>query len=99
MIIELKSRRPVDAAYQELCANFIGFDIYIIDAVRNDVYPTSNGKILYKNRPSIFIYYKPGHYDVLALPMKNSYNKYAGLLTTDHPFTIAINNRCKELEN
>jgi len=96
MLRELRSNNPVDTAYQELCATFFGYDIYIINAERGDVYQTGNEGSLYKNRPSIFIYGMSGHYEILAVPMKQS-GIYACLLTADHLFTVAVNTRVKAL--
>jgi hypothetical protein len=96
MLKELRSNDPVDTAYQELCATVFEHDIYIISADNGDVYPTANEAILFQGRSSIFIYGMPGHYEILAIPMKQS-GIYACLLTPDHPFTVAVNARVKAL--
>jgi hypothetical protein len=98
MCKELRSRQPVDTAYQELFATAFGYDIYIIDAKNGDVLPTTNGKNLYKNRLSIFIYGSEGHYETLCLKTHQK-DVYAPLLTADHSFTQCILNRIKKLEH
>ena len=97
MVADLRSNNPVDTAYQELCATVFNCDIYIIDSQKGDVYPTAEYKnSLYKGRPSMFVYGSPGHYEILAIPMKVS-GVYACYLVADHPFTLAVSNRLKEL--
>ena len=65
---ELDSDRPVDNAYNEFISDQLNKDIYILDAVTQDVYMTgSDDNVLYKDRPSIVLMYLPGHYELVGL--------------------------------
>lgn len=68
MMKELNSNRSVDNVYNEFISDQLNRDIYILDAVKRDVYMTGHDDdILYKNRKSIVILYLPGHYELVGV--------------------------------
>jgi hypothetical protein len=96
MQFELRKGAAVDNIYHEMVSEQFGLDIYLIDVVNGDVYPTmAHMSDYYKGRRSIFIAVIPGHYDILGL--KDSKGIIHTLLTPDHPFTVMVNQRLKSL--
>ena len=92
---ELDSNSPVDNIYNEYVSYQINKDIYILDAIKQDVYMTGNDfDILYKNRPSVVLLYLPGHYELMGL---QEHNTVRVIFDHSHPFIISIRNRMKEL--
>lgn len=88
---ELNSSTPVDNLYLELCANVLRKDIYLLDYNTKDVYRTGkDSELLIKNRDSIVILYKPGHYELVGT-LQGA--KIITLFPYDHPFIRAIKSR------
>lgn len=95
--------KPVDNVYNEFISNQLNKDIYILDAVKRDVYITGDDdEILYKGRPSIVILYFPGHYELIGLKTDE---KLKVLFDPNHSFIRTIRKRMsviradKELSN
>jgi len=92
---ELNSTRAVDNVYNEFISDQLNKDIYILDAVKRDVYITGfDDEILYKNRPSIVILYIPGHYELVGLEENGSIKV---LFEPDHDLIKTIRARMAEL--
>lgn len=89
----LDSYKSVDNQFNELISNTLNVDIYILD--KNDVYITGNDlELLYKNRPSIVIYYNLAHYQLVGIKTEKE------LLTFfqyDHEFIVKIRERIDEI--
>lgn len=95
---ELDSKRSVDNVYNEFISNQLDKDIYIIDAVKKDIYITGDDNdILYKNRPSVVILYLPGHYELVGLIKRNGDIKT--LFNPDHDFIQAIRERINIIQD
>jgi len=97
---ELDSNQPVDNIYNEFISNQLNKDIYILDAVKKDVYITGfDDDILYKNRPSIVILYIPGHYELIGVNANsNTNNTIKVLFDPNDDLIISIKNRIRELK-
>lgn len=93
LIQELKSNSPVDYVYHEVVSNLIQKDIYIIHGMQKYVVKLGNTQLLYKHRPSIVIYYTPGHYQVLGLKENDTLHL---LFSPDHPFICHLRNQISE---
>ena len=65
---ELDSNSPISNVYNEFISNQLNIDIYILDAIKRDIYMTgTDDNLLYKNRKSVVILYMPGHYELVGL--------------------------------
>jgi hypothetical protein len=93
MVKELDSNLAVDNVYNEFISDQLDKDIYILDAIKQDVYITGyDDEILYKNRPSIVILYLPGHYELIGLEENGNVKT---LFDPDHNFIRAIRERMR----
>lgn len=91
----LDSNKPVDNVFNEFISDQLDKDIYILDAVKQEVYITGyDNEILYKNRPSIVILYIPGHYELVGLETGGSIKV---LFDPDHDLIRTIRQRMSEL--
>ena len=69
---ELNSNASISNIYNEYISDQLDIDIYILDAVRQDVYMTaSDNDLLYKDRRSVVILYLPGHYELIGTKDKD----------------------------
>lgn len=94
---ELDSDSAVDNVYNEFISNQLGKDIYLLDRLREDVYPTGDdAALLYRNRSSVVLLVTPGHYELIGLEKD-------GTITTifhaDHPFIRAIRQRLIDIKD
>jgi hypothetical protein len=65
---ELKTSGAVDNVYNEFISNQLKKDIYILDGENEDIQFTGGDySLLYKGRPSIVLYYLPGHYELVGI--------------------------------
>jgi len=93
----LDSNRAVDNVFNEFISNQLDKDIYILDAIKRDVYITGfDDDILYKDRPSIIILYLPGHYELVGL---NENGSIKVLFEPDHDLVKTVRARMTELHS
>lgn len=91
----LDSNKSLGNIFNEFLSDQFDKDIYILDGMKKDVYITGDDSdILYKNRPSIVIYYLPHHYELVGLKQDNNIQT---LFEPDHPLIIAIRNRARNI--
>ena len=91
MYNELRSNSAVGNVYHELISNYLNLDIYLIDILKGDVYPTTSDlNCLYKNRNSIFIAVVPGHFEVIGV--KDACGSI-GTHFGQHPFVDTVRKR------
>jgi hypothetical protein len=64
--IKLRSGRPIGAEFHQLVSEAMNKDIYIFDGSKGSLYNIGDEELLYDHRPSIVLYYKNEHYDLLA---------------------------------
>ena len=95
---ELDSSAPVNNVYNEFISNQLNKDIYLLDAVKKDVYLVGrDDDILYKGRDSIVLLYTPGHYDLVGVLQGNGIP--ATLFKSDNPFIKALQSRIRDLRS
>jgi len=98
MMKELDSSYPISNIYNEFISDAINRDIYLINYETKDVYMTGTKlSLLYKNRPSSVILYKPGHYETIGYIESNNTLRLS--FDHDHQFIKILKNRAKELLN
>lgn len=85
----------IDYMFLEFIATILNKDIYILDAVKRDVYMTSDEELYQKGRPSIVVLYRTGHYELIGL--QDSNNVVTTLFMPDSAFIAAIQQRQSEL--
>lgn len=65
---QLNSFTPIGYGYMEFIGNALNKDIYILEALRHDIYVTDELPFTIKgNRNSIILYYMNGHYELVGL--------------------------------
>lgn len=65
---QLNSYFPIGYGYMEFIGNILNKDIYILEAIRADIYITDDLHLTIKgNRPSIVLYYINGHYELIGI--------------------------------
>ncbi len=65
---QLNSNNQIGYGYMEFISMVLDKDIYILDAVRHDIYVTDELPFMIKgNRSSIVIYYINGHYELVGI--------------------------------
>jgi hypothetical protein len=65
---QLNSQVPIGYGYMDLIGNCLNKDIYILEALRNDIYVTDELPYTIKGtRPSIILYYVNGHYELVGV--------------------------------
>ena len=90
------STTSISNIYNEFISNELNIDIYILDALKKDVYMTgTEDKLLYKNRKSIVILYMPGHYELVGYSPSQDYVET--YFEPTHPFIKHIQNRMNQL--
>ena len=93
----LDSDQSIGNEYNEFISNVLHKDIYILDALKQDVYITGNDDdILYKGRESIVILFIPGHYELLGIQYGNNIQT---LFDYNHPFIHSIRSRIRKIRN
>jgi hypothetical protein len=69
---QLDSQTPIGYGYMEFIGNALNKDIYILEAVRHDIYVTDELPLTIKgNRCSIVLYYMNGHYELVGIRKNN----------------------------
>ena len=65
---QLKSSFPIGYGYMEFIGNALDKDIYILEAIRHDIYITDELPLVIKGgRKSIVLYYMNGHYELVGI--------------------------------
>lgn len=96
----LRSNSAVDYVYFEFISNQLNKDIYILNALHQDVTPIDGiGSLYYKKRASIVLLYFPGHYELVGLLTGDPHSRQGieTIFAPDHPFIQAIRKRLTEL--
>lgn len=97
MQAELDSSQPISNIYNEFVSDQLDIDIYILDAIKRDVYMTaSDNNVLYKKRKSVVLLYLPGHYELVGL-LRNKEKNIQTLFDANSPFIRRIQERMNEL--
>ncbi len=92
---ELDSSASVSNIYNEFISDQLDKDIYILDAVKQDVYMTgTDHDLLYKDRTSIVILYMPGHYELVGV-INDDYIETT--FKPDHPLIQLLQERMSQL--
>lgn len=63
----LRSNNDVGLEILEHVSNQLDKDIYLIDAIKKEVYVTGSEEQLHKGRNSIVLWYIPGHYELIGI--------------------------------
>ncbi len=72
---QLDSTQPIGYGYMEFIGNVLNKDIYILEAIRHDVYVTDElPYTIQGNRCSIVLYYMNGHYELVGIRRQNEHN-------------------------
>lgn len=65
---QLNSTRPIGYGYMEFIGNIVKKDIYILEALRQDIYLTDELPLTIKgNRNAVVLYYMNGHYELVGI--------------------------------
>mgnify|MGYP003387501436 CR=1 FL=1 len=65
---QLMSNEPVDNVYNEYISNILKIDLYIMDGENKKVMVLGDDSdILYRNRNSVVLIYRPGHYNLVGI--------------------------------
>lgn len=97
MQAELDSFQPISNIYNEFISDQLDIDVYILDAIKRDVYMTaSDNNVLYKKRKSVVLLYLPGHYELVGL-LRNKEKNIQTLFDANSPFIRRIQERMNEL--
>lgn len=96
MINHLDSDDYCGEEIQEFVSDELNKNIFYIDLRTEDVYITSDIDLLYKDRPSVVLFYTGNHYDTCAV---RDMGNYISHFTFDHPFIQFLYNRLKSKKN
>lgn len=89
---QLDSTTPIGYGYMEFIGNALNKDIYILEALRHDIYVTDELPLTIKgDRNSIVLYYMNGHYELVGI--QNPDNTFDTHFTPDHSFIRFLYNR------
>lgn len=87
----LNSNNHVGNEFLEFVSDQLGKDIYILDLIQHDVYILGmDDDILYKERDSIVLLYRPSHYDLVGIKSNDGVKT---LFASHHPFIQSIRDR------
>lgn len=93
---QLDSNTPIGYGYMEFIGNALNKDIYILEALRHDIYVTDELPLTIKgNRNSIVLYYMNGHYELLGI--KNQNGSFDTHFTPNHSFIRFLYNRVRQI--
>jgi hypothetical protein len=93
---QLESPVPIGYGYMEFIGNALNKDIYILEAVRHDIYITDELPLTIKgDRPSIVLYYINGHYELIGI--QNVDGTFDTHFSPDHTFIRFLYNRVREI--
>jgi hypothetical protein len=104
MVSALNSRRFIGYGFMEYIGDMLGVDIYVLNAMTEDVYISPESPYCIKGRPSVIILVYPpqpygggineygGHYELVAREVEN--NVYS-LFKPDHPLIEKLKERLR----
>jgi hypothetical protein len=93
---QLQSNLAIGYGYMEFIGNILNKDIYILEAIRRDIYITDELPLTIKgDRSSIILYYMNGHYELVGI--QNDDGGFDTHFNPDHSLVRFLNNRVKEL--
>lgn len=96
MQAQLDSHTPIGYGYMEFIGNALNKDIYILEALRHDIYISDELPLTIKgNRCSIVLYYMNGHYELVGI--QNIDGSFDTHFTPDHSFIQFLYNRVREI--
>jgi len=88
----LRSSSAVGNEYNEFVSDQLNKDIYILDSEKQDIYITGDDDdLLYKDRPSIVLLYRPGHYELVGI--QDTKGKIQTYFSSTHPFIEFLKSR------
>jgi len=93
---QLDSHTPIGYGYMEFIGNALNKDIYILEAVRRDIYNTDELRLTIKgDRNSIVLYYMNGHYELVGI--QNSNGSFDTHFSPNHSLIRFLYNRVKQI--
>lgn len=93
---QLDSNTPIGYGYMEFIGNALNKDIYILEALRHDIYITDELPLTIKgNRCSIVLYYMNGHYELVGC--QNPDGTFDTHFSHDHSFIQFLYNRVLQI--
>ena len=96
MQAQLDSRTPIGYGYMEFIGNVLNKDIYILEALRHDIYITDELPLTIKgDRSSIVLYYMNGHYELVGI--QNVDGSFVTHFSPDHTFIQFLYHRVREM--
>ena len=101
MQFQLSNHISVDNRFNELVSNELNIDIYILDSETGDLYITGDdADILYFDRPSVVLYYSPGHYRLVGVyEESDGMSDITDFFHYTHSFIVYLKNRMNILLN
>ena len=86
----------MDDKYLELISNELSKDIYVLNALTQDVHVFDHADVdmYYKGRPTIVVLFLPGHFEVVGVQKETG--DIATLFSTNSPFVQALQARYME---
>lgn len=94
---QLKSSFPIGYGYMEFIGNALNKDIYILEAIRRDIYITDELPLTIKgDRRSIILYYMNGHYELVGIHNENG--TFDTHFSHEHSLVRFLHNRVRQLE-
>lgn len=93
---QLDSRTSIGYGYMEFIGNALNKDIYILEAMRRDIYVTDELPLTIKgNRSSIVLYYMNGHYELVGI--QNNDGTFDTHFTPIHSFIQFLRDRVAQI--
>lgn len=92
----LNSNNSIGYGYMEFIGNALNKDIYILEAIRQDIYHSDELSLsITGNRNSIVLYYMNGHYELVGIQQDDeTFNTY---FSPDHSFIQFLYSRVQSL--
>lgn len=93
---QLRSTFPIGYGYMEFIGNALNKDIYILEAIRRDIYITDELPLTIKgDRRSVVLYYMNGHYELVGVQKEDG--TFDTHFSPEHSLIRFLYNRVKEL--
>jgi len=93
---QLDSNTSIGYGYMEFIGNVLNKDIYILEAIRHDIYITDELPYTIRgNRSSIVLYYMNGHYELVGIHNQN--NTFDTHFSPEHTFIRFLYDRVKSI--
>jgi hypothetical protein len=93
---QLNSHTSIGYGYMEFIGNALDKDIYILEAIRRDIYVTDELSLTIKgNRNSIVLYYMNGHYELAGIHKEDG--SFDTHFSHDHSFIRFLYNRVTQI--